>query len=180
MAQLAAFLRGINVGSHRRIAMADLRKVLEDAGYGDVRTHLQSGNVVLTSTDSPAKVARAIEELIEKGLGEDVKVVVRTGTELAAIVADNPLAKVASDPKKQLVLFLSAKPKAAAVRELARQDFAPERFEARGREIYVWCPEGLRDSRLVKSVTEKRLGVTVTNRNWNTVTKVLEMVQSAD
>lgn len=180
MAQLAAFLRGINVGGHRRISMADLRKLLEDAGYAGVRTHLQSGNVVLSSKESPAKVAGAIQQLIETGLGMDVKVVMRTGAELAAVVAENPLAGVATNPKAHLVLFLSAKPSAAALRELAEQDFAPDRFEARGREIYVWCPDGMRDSRLVKSITEKRLGVTITNRNWNTVTKMLEMVQAAD
>jgi uncharacterized protein (DUF1697 family) len=184
MAQLVALLRGINLASSRRIAMADLRALLAEKGFEGVRTHLQSGNVVLRSDDPPDAVARAIEEAIQERSGLDVDVIVRTADELAAVVAANPLGDVARDGAKHIVAFLSAEPDAAALRALAEEDFAPEQFEARGREIYAWCPNGLQKSPLMKALTDRgRLGdrsVTATVRNWNTVTRLAAMASEDD
>jgi uncharacterized protein (DUF1697 family) len=168
-------LRGINVGAHQRIAMADLRKLLARLGYENARTHLQSGNVVLTSDASPADVRRTIERGLASDLKVDVEVFVRSRKQIADVVARNPLGDVADNPSRHLVIFLSGKPDAAALREAANADVGRERFAVIGREIYAWYPGGLQNSKLVKLLSEKRLGVTATARNWNTVVKLLEL-----
>lgn len=155
--------------------MGELRSLLEGLGYEDVRTLLQSGNVVLNSAKKPAGVAREISEAVAEEFGVESVVIVRSRAELADVVKRNPFEKVVKDPKRFQVSFLSAKPKAAVVKELAAVDVAPERVEFSGREIYAWHPDGIQRSPLVKLISDKRLGVTATARNWNTVTKLLEL-----
>jgi uncharacterized protein (DUF1697 family) len=180
MATLVALLRGINVGRNKRIAMADLRALMaSDLGYAGVRTHLQSGNAIIAADAAPDAVARAIEKGIAQRFGFDVDVVVRTVDELADVVDANPLADVAGDPAKHVVVFLSAKPEAAALRGISAEEFAPERFVARGREIHVWCPGGIYDSRVLKALNERAGAGTGTMRNWRTVTKLLDMARAA-
>src|SRR2546421_9716188 len=123
--------------------MPELRDLLTGAGFKDVRTYVQSGNVVLTSGASPSKLTRQVEEEIERVFGFPVKVVVRKRTELAEVVGRNPLAKVAVDPKRYQVSFLSAKPKAEVVRKLTSLAAPAERFVAIGREFYAWHPDGI-------------------------------------
>ena len=168
-------LRGINVGGHRRVPMADLRALLAGLGYDGARTYLQSGNVVLESKASSKTVRRTIERAILAELGLDVAIFVRTRDELAEVIAKNPLGDVARDPSRYLVSFLSAEPDAALVREAAAVDVRPEQFVVSGREIYAWHPDGVHASKLAKVLSERRLGVTATARNWNTVTKLLEL-----
>jgi uncharacterized protein (DUF1697 family) len=175
MARHIAFLRGINVGPHRRIAMGDLRELLTSFGYGDVQTYLQSGNVVLTTDIAPERLGRELEAQIAAGLGVDTAVVVRTRDEIADVVDRNPLRDVADDPKRYQVSFLSAAPDADAVRELSAIDVAPERCVFSGREVYAWHPDGMQRSPLAKLLSDRRLGVTATARNWTTVTKVLSL-----
>jgi uncharacterized protein (DUF1697 family) len=179
MSRLAIFLRGINVGAHNRIGMADLRELLDEQGFEGIRTHLQSGNAVLRAKKSPAVVQRAVSAAIHDRFGLEIEVIARTAAELAAVVAADPLGSVATDPSRHFVAFLSAKPRAAVVRALEEDDHGSEQLVVKGREIYVWCPEGLRDSRVMKTLTPKRLGVAPTVRNWNTVTKVLELVEGS-
>jgi uncharacterized protein (DUF1697 family) len=155
--------------------MSELRELLQRLGFGDVRTLLQSGNVVLTSDTPPEVVTQEIEREIEAKLGLRVEVIVRTRDELAAVIELNPLAEVADDPKRYQVSFLSAEPEAAAIAAIAAADVAPERFVHSGRELYAWHPGGIQRSRLVKLISDKRLGVTATARNWNTVTKLLTL-----
>jgi uncharacterized protein (DUF1697 family) len=172
-------LRGINVGGHQRIAMADLRKLLTRLGYDDARTHLQSGNVVLTSDASAAEVRRTIERGLASDLNVDVEVFIRSRKQIADVVASNPLADVADNPSRHHVLFLSGTPSAGALREAAKADIGGERFAVIGREIYAWYPDGLQNAKLVKLLSEKRLGVSATARNWNTVLKLLELADDA-
>lgn len=155
--------------------MGELRSLLSELGYEDVRTLLQSGNVVLSSSKKPAGVAREISEAVAEEFGVESVVIVRSRDELADVVARNPFEKVAKDPKRFQVSFLSAKPTAGVVNELSAVDVAPERVEFSGREIYAWHPDGIQRSPLAKLVSDKRLGVTATARNWNTVTKLLEL-----
>jgi uncharacterized protein (DUF1697 family) len=178
LARQVALLRGINVGKHRRVAMADLRGLLEELGYEDVTTYLQSGNVVLTSELAAAELEHELEQAIEARLGVDPPVLVRTRDELAAVVARDPFGDVADDPKRYLVSFLSAEPDPARVRTLEEIEIAPDRFVVSGREIYAWHPNGLQRSRLAPALTDKRLGVTATARNWNTVTKLLALADA--
>jgi uncharacterized protein (DUF1697 family) len=177
MTRIVLLLRGINLGATRRVSMPELRKLLAEAGYEDVSTLLQSGNIVLSSTKKPQTVARAIEKLIAERFGFDVDVIARTGDELAEVVAADPLGDEVRDGKTYFVIFLSTEPDAAGLRELEAEDFAPDRLGARGRELYVWCPEGMRNSRLMRTLGKTDLAPTATFRNWNTVTKLLELAR---
>jgi len=171
-------LRGINLGAHNRIAMPELRELLTSAGFENVCTYVQSGNVVLSSDASPEQLARACEQQIADGFGLDVKVIVRTRDELAEIVRRNPLGEVAVNPKRYQVSFLSAELDAEAVRKLAALAVAPEQFVAIGRELYAWHPEGIGRSRLWSLLAGKGLGVTATARNWTTITNLLALADA--
>jgi uncharacterized protein (DUF1697 family) len=155
--------------------MPELREALEDTGFKDVRTHLQSGNVVLTSTAKPESVARKCEKLISERFGLEIPVVVRTQAELGRVVKRNPLAKVATDPKRYQVSFLSAKLPAKVVRELEAAAAESEQVVAIGREVYAWHPKTIARSKLWTKLAGKGLGVTATARNWATVEALLEL-----
>jgi uncharacterized protein (DUF1697 family) len=170
-----ALLRGINLGGRARVEMARLRDVIQALGYDDVRTHLQSGNVVFASDKAPEEAAHEIEGEVAERLGVAVPVLVRTRDELAKIVERNPLGDVASDPKRYLVTFLSAPPDRGRLRDLDAASFEPEVFRVIGREAYVWSPGGVRASQLSYAFWEKHFQLTATARNWNTVTKLLTL-----
>jgi uncharacterized protein (DUF1697 family) len=180
MAVKIALLRGINVGSHNRIAMADLRELLASLGYSDARTLVQSGNIVLSADVSSEQLARKLELEIAGEFRVETPVVVRTRDELAAVVALDPLGDIADQHKLYQVSFLSAEPDPQGLAKIAEVDVAPERFVHAGREIYAWHPEGIHSSRLARLLTDKRLGVTATARNWKTTTKLLEMADELE
>lgn len=177
MARHVVLLRGINLGSRNRIAMPDLREALEEAGFEDVRTHLQSGNVVLTSRAKPESVARKVERVIEERFGLEIPAVVRSRAQLAAVVKRNPLADVVTEPKRYQVSFLTAKLPAKAVRELEAVAAPDERVVAVGREVYAWHPRTVARSKLWAKLAGKDLGVTATSRNWATVEALLELAE---
>jgi uncharacterized protein (DUF1697 family) len=158
--------------------MAKLREALAGAGFEDVRTHLQSGNVVLSAEAKPEQTARACERLIKDEFGLEIDVVVRTPAELERVVKRNPLGKVAKDPKRYQVSFLAGALPAASKRELESALQEPEEMVFGGREIYAWHPEGVARSKLWAALAGKGLGVTATARNWTTVTKLLELADS--
>jgi uncharacterized protein (DUF1697 family) len=170
-----ALLRGINLGKVNRIPMARLREVLAEAGYDGAVTHLQSGNVVVQSRDSSAKVAGTVERAIEAEWGLDVPVIVRSEAQLAKVVAADPFAGVADDPARYLVTFLSGKPSPKALAGLDPADYEPERFELRGSELYCWLPGGVHASKLMKALSKADSSLVGTARNWRTVTKLLEL-----
>lgn len=173
---LVALLRGINVGGHNKVPMAELRELAATLGFGEVRTHLQSGNVIFTSTTDPDQAAAQIEQALAQRLGLNIRVLVRTRDEIAAVVAANPLGFVATDPARHFVGFLSAVPDPDRLAGLHPGDHEPDQFRIIGREIYLWCPAGARETRLTNAFLEKRLAVTATARNWNTVTRLLVLV----
>ena len=175
MAVHIVLLRGINIGPRNRIAMPALREALEAAGFEEVRTYVQSGNVVLESTAKPDAVQRKVEGLIENEFGLEIAVVVRTKAQLAAVVKKNPLAKVAKSPKRYQVTFLSTKLPARSVRELEEAAAEDEQFVVAGREVYAWHPDGAARSKLWAKLAGKGLGVTATSRNWTTVEALLEL-----
>jgi uncharacterized protein (DUF1697 family) len=171
-----ALLRGINLGSKRRVAMADLRTLLEDLGYDDVRTHLQSGNAVFrTGTRSAAAVKKELEKALDASLGFDVDVVIRTAAQLAKVVATDPFAGTADDPARYLVTFLDKPPPKSWLADVDVAAYEPEQVEVRGREVYLWLPKGVHASRLARLVGDKKLGGTATARNWNVVRKLAEL-----
>jgi uncharacterized protein (DUF1697 family) len=155
--------------------MARLREALEEAGFAEVRTHLQSGNVVLESKTKPDQTARKCERVIEDEFGLAIDVVVRTPAELGRVVKRNPLGKVAKDPKRYQVSFLAGSLPAASKRKLQEALQEPEELVFSGREIYAWHPNGVARSKLWAAIAGRDLGVTATARNWTTVTKLLEL-----
>src|SRR3954447_11243306 len=171
-------LRGINLGARNRIAMPALRDTLTEAGFADVRTYLQSGNIVLTSGGKGDDIAGRVHALIEQELGLDIAVVTRTRAELAKIVERNPLAKVARDAKRYQVSFLDAKPSRDVVRRIEETADAKERVVVDGREIYAWHPDTIARSKLWALLAGQKLGVTATARNWRTVQKLLELADA--
>jgi uncharacterized protein (DUF1697 family) len=175
MPRQIALLRGINLGPARRVAMADLRELLESLGHAEVRTHLQSGNAVFTSDEPPDEVARRLEREIAKRLSVETDVVVRTRDELADVVRRDPFGELADDPKRYQVSFFARDPDPGAVRELEAADFSPERVVVSGREIYAWHPDGVQRSKLARILAGERFGSPGTARNWNTVTKLLAL-----
>jgi uncharacterized protein (DUF1697 family) len=173
-----ALLRGVNVGGNNRVPMAQLREMMQELGYDDVRTHLQSGNAVFSAPGvSPEQAAAEIEGQLASRLGLNVRVLVRTAAELARAVSANPLAEAVAQPSRLLVTFLSAPLPAERLGELDPAEFEPDRFGIGEREVYVWCPEGVRAITLSYAFWEKRFGVIATSRNWNTVTKLLALTQ---
>jgi uncharacterized protein (DUF1697 family) len=170
-----AMLRGINLGPNRRIAMADLRQLLVDAGFGDVTTYVQSGNIALSASAKPDQLERELAALIEQRFGFAVPVAVRSRRQLQAVVERDPISGAADQPKLYQVTFLAAKPTAAAVarlQELARES---ERIEFAGREIYTFHPDGVAGSKLSVAIVAKDLGAGATSRNWTTVNRLLAM-----
>ena len=175
MGRQVALLRGINLGPRNRIAMPELREALGEAGYGEVRTYVQSGNLVLDSSDSPAALEAALERLISERFSLEIPVIARTRKELAAVVKRNPLADVAEDPKRYQVSFLSDKLKPKQLDELNAIATGEERLVAHGRELYAWHPDGVGRSKLSAKLAGAGLGVKATARNWKTVETLLEM-----
>jgi uncharacterized protein (DUF1697 family) len=168
-------LRGVNLGPNRRVPMAELRTLLSGAGYEDVRTYVQSGNVVLSSSAQASELERECARLISERFGFDVPVVVRTRDQLAKIVARNPLGDVAENHKRYQVSFLSEELDAETVGRLHDLVVVPEALVIDGREVFAWHPEGVARSKLWNGLANKSLGVTGTARNWTTVTTLLEM-----
>jgi len=156
--------------------MPELREALTDAGFKDVQTHLQSGNVVLTSTAKPENVARKCEREISARFGLKIPVVVRTRAELARVVKRNPLGKVADEPKAYQVTFLSARLDPQVVKAIEAAAKPPEQVVISGREVYAWYPNTIHRSRLAPKLAGKGLGVTATARNWATVEALLQLV----
>ncbi|GAB3276115.1 DUF1697 domain-containing protein [Parasphingorhabdus pacifica] len=175
MSRRIALLRGINLGKHNRIGMAELRGMVDELGYTDVRTHLQSGNLILTGADSPEGTARKIEEQITRHLGLEIRVMVRTRDEIAAIVELDPLGEIVTDPARYLVTFFAEVPDPALLHRIDPSAHAPDVFRVDGREIYLWCAGGVRNTKLGNAFWEKQLGVAGTARNWNTVTRLLSL-----
>jgi uncharacterized protein (DUF1697 family) len=169
-------LRGINIGPSNRVSMPQLRELLADAGMDNVRTYVQSGNVVIDSDEDPAKLAAQTERQIADALGLDISVVARTRDEIADVVARDPLKDVVSNPKRYQVSFLADEPTREVVEKLETLAVDPERLVVIGREIYAWHPEGVARSKLWAGLAAKGgLGTTATARNWTTVTTLLEM-----
>jgi uncharacterized protein (DUF1697 family) len=173
-----ALLRGINVGRAKRVAMADLRALLESLGYGDVRTLLNSGNVVFTAPGvAPGDAAARIEEALPQRLGVSSRITVLTAEELAAAVRENPLLEVANDPTRLFVAVLTNPADRRRLEPLQKQAWAPEVLAVGTRVAFIWCPDGLLASKLSEAVG-KALGDAVTTRNWATFTKLHTLAES--
>ena len=175
-----ALLRGINVGKAKRISMADLRSVVEGLGYGDVRTLLNSGNVVFTAdVDSPAEAASAIEKALVKKLNVSSRVTVISEKDLASIIKANTLLDVADNHSRLMVSVLSNPADASKLKPLTKQDWGEESLSVGKLATYQWCPNGILDSKLGVAVG-RALGDAVTSRNWATITKLQAMIDESN
>jgi uncharacterized protein (DUF1697 family) len=175
MQRYVALVRGINVGRAKRVAMADLRKLVSDLGYADVRSLLNSGNIVFSAASvPPADAATAIETALVLKLGVAARVMVLSSTELSAIVSDNSLLALADDHAR-LMVFVIADPSLHEHVAVLCQSEAGTGVTALGRHAaYVWCPTGVLDSAAAAAMG-KLLGDATTARNWNTVTKLHQL-----
>jgi uncharacterized protein (DUF1697 family) len=169
MARYVVLLRGINIGPRNRIAMPALRDALGEAGFEDVQTYVQSGNVVLGSRAKAEAVRRQVAQAIADSFGLDIAVLVRTRADLERIAKANPLTKVATNPKRYQVTFLESKLPAETVRKLEELAAHGEQVVARGKEVYTWTPDGIARSKLWSKLAGTSLGVSATSRNWTTV-----------
>jgi uncharacterized protein (DUF1697 family) len=172
MGRFVALLRGVNVGANKRVPMAEWRALLGTLGCTEVQTLLNSGNAVFTSRiRSTATLAQRIRESLQQGLKVDVPVVVKSADEFAAIEADNELAAEALDPSRLLVAFAAASKDLQALSNLSDLVRSPERLWLGADALYLWCPEGILQSRAAETLLGKR-GQSLTTRNWGTVTKI--------
>jgi uncharacterized protein (DUF1697 family) len=172
-----AMLRGINVGPHKRMKMEKLRASCEALGCQQVKTYIQSGNVVLQAAKlSASSLAKRIQERIVADFGFASDVILRTREEMQKIIQGNPLSKEEGiDSSKLHVVFLSEAPAPPAVKKLESLTLAPDRVRHSGKEIYFYFPNGVSGSSLWKHNLDRVLSVTGTMRNWNTVNKLNEM-----
>jgi uncharacterized protein (DUF1697 family) len=175
-----ALLRGINVGGRNKVPMHTLRELIAGIGGTGVRTHLQSGNAVFTHEEEDAqRLAAGLERRIADELDLTISCLVRTGADLRRAVEANPFPMEGVDGSRFLVVFLSGPVPLDRLATIDPAAHAPDEFRAGEREIYGLFPESIRDSKLAALLTDRKLGVTATARNWNTVTKLGELTAEA-
>jgi uncharacterized protein (DUF1697 family) len=173
-----SLLRGINVGGHKKIRMAELRALYASLGFDPVQSYIQSGNVVFGGgRGTAAELARTLEQAIAGRFGFDVPVILRTAAELERVVRDNPFLAEGADPARLHVTFLAQAPSARVAADFAAYRVGPDELRLVGREAYLHCPGGLGTSKLTPTFMERALGSASTTRNWNTVNKALEMAR---
>jgi uncharacterized protein (DUF1697 family) len=171
-----AFLRGINVGGNNILPMKDLAKMFADAGCANVRTYIQSGNVIFEKASGAQKIADAITANIAERLGFPAPMILRTSEQLRKIIRDNPFLAAAPDQKWLHVYFLASAPHARSIASLDPNRSAPDAFQVLGQEIYLHLPNGMGRSKLTNAYFDSKLSTTCTARNWATVLKLSEMM----
>ena len=174
MPVFVALLRGINVGGAGKLPMAELRDIASGCGLRDVRTYIQSGNIVFRADDADTSaVAERLRRAVREASDLDPEVHVRTADELAAIIDGNPFTDRASDPKQLHVTLFSEQPEPV---DLDPAAFEPEAWEFGDRVVYLYLPDGMGRSKLAAQLA-RRAGSAGTARNWRTVTKLLDMAR---
>lgn len=168
-------LRGINVGGHKKIKMTDLKNLLESFNFKNVKTYLQSGNVVLDDdTMEPAKLVDCIEKIIAENFGFSVKIIIRTVEELKQIIRNNPFTRESGIEADMLyVMLLSERPEASSILFIDVKKEENERFLIVSKEIYLYLPNGAGNTKLNNAIFEKILKTAATSRNWRTINNLL-------
>lgn len=181
MTTMICLLRAVNVGGHAIIKMEALRAMCESAGLCDVKTYVQSGNIVFRSDEpNPARLAKKIGDALERKFGVRPEVILRTTSEMRGVIARNPFARRRGiEPNKLQVMFLSSELPADAREAAVAIKVGPEEVHCNGRELYIYFPEGMGQSKLPPKLA-KVLKNSGTTRNWNTVTKLLQMAEALD
>ena len=172
-----ALLQGVNVGGQRKVPMADLREVAASLGWSGARTHLNSGNCVFrAATRTSEELAGELSEALAERFGFQVPCLVRSAEELRDVMLRCPYDVRDLDPAKLLVYFLDARPSPDRLATVDQLAFMPEEFEASGREIYCYFPDGMGRSKLAGALGKAFSGCLVTSRNWRTVSRLAELV----
>ncbi len=182
MPVIISLLRGVNVGGHNKIKMQALGALYQTLGLRDPQTYIQSGNVIFrTPGRDLARLRQRIENGIERSFGFRPDVMLRTPSELRDVIGRNPFAKRRDlDARKLLVTFLAGEPEPEARDAVHRIQADPEELRIHGRELYIYFPNGLARPKLSVALLEKTLKTSGTGRNWNTVTKLLEMAEKLE
>ena len=167
MTTFIALLRGVNVGG-RKVPMSELRTLFDELGHTNVRTYIQSGNVVFEAKGQPARVRAAIEQALARTFGFEIAVLLRTPVELAQVVKRNPFGADA------YVTFLEVAPDRKLVTAIDGGAYLPDEFVVDGREVFVRCPNGYGRTKINNTYFERKLATRATTRNWNTVTLLLD------
>ncbi len=172
-----ALLRGINLGGHKIVKMDQLRRAFQGLGFDDVKTYIQSGNVVFKGrAQAPENLVKRIERKVLRRFGFPVPVVVKTAAEIGEVIKNNPLLKEKGiDLSKLHVTFLSRAPEKGALKMLDAIAAAPDQFRCSGAAVYLYCPNGYHETRVSNNVLEKTLKVGTTTRNWKTVNQLYQM-----
>ena len=181
MAKYISILRGINVGGNRKILMRDLKSLFERLDFSKVETYIQSGNVIFESdkNGSNADLEKSIQQSILETFGFDVPVIVRSAEEWFESIDNNPFWKEKdADIDRLHLTFLKDLPVAEKLEKVKTMEFLPDKFEIIGKDVFVFCSEGYSDSKLTNQFLESKLGVQATTRNWKTVMKLNEMMNS--
>lgn len=175
---LISILRGINVSGQKKILMADLKSLYESLQFNEVTTYIQSGNVIFKNDRkiSDKEISKKIEKAIDKKYGFRVPVIIRSKKELQNVIADNPFLKDKNIDSKSLhVTFLSNIPVKTNVESIKDINFSPDKFIIHGKEIYLHIPDSYGKTKLSNNFFEKKLKVSATTRNWNTMNKLFEL-----
>jgi uncharacterized protein (DUF1697 family) len=180
MPAFVALLRAVNLGPHNKVAMADLKIIAASCGLTAPRTLLQSGNLLFESkTKSSAALEKLLEAALQQKLGLKTPVVVRSAAEWRRALDDNPFPKQAmSDPGHLVLMPLKAKVEPAAVAALAAAIVGREQVKLAGQHLYFVYPDGIGESKLTSALIEKKIGVSGTGRNWNTVQKIAALLEA--
>ena len=180
MAVIISLLRAVNLGAHNKVKMDALRALYESLALRGAQTYVQSGNVVFqTEAKDLARLQKRIEDAIEKSFGFRTGVVLRSSVELKDIIRRNPFAKRSGiEPNKLVVSFLTGEPGPESKDKIAQIKVGPEEMHLDGRELYIYYANGIGTSKLTPAVLERALKMSGTARNWNTVTKLLEMAEN--
>ncbi len=178
MTAYAALLRAINVAGAGKLRMADLKTACEGIGFRNVATLLQSGNVVFTATGSGKAIAKKLADVIDKRHGFRPAIAVRTGAEVADVIRRNPFRAEAKDGTRVVVVFATDNPTAGADERVAAVKGVNERLVLSGRELFIHYPDGQGRSKVTNAAIERALGTPATARNWNTVTKLMAMMEA--
>lgn len=171
-----ALLRGINVSGQKKIKMADLRDLLESEGLKNVRTYIQSGNVIFESRETAKALQEQIKSIIAKQYGFEVPILIRTPEEITQIIENNPFMDDESkDPTRTYFTILSGTPEAELVSKVQEKKYASEEVVFGEHVIYFHSPLGYGDAKMNNNFFEKKLKVSATTRNWKTLNKLIEM-----
>src|SRR5450755_1423488 len=177
MPVIISLLRAVNLAGHNKVKMDALRALYESLGFRNAQTYVQSGNVIFKSNaQDMVRLGKRIEDGIEKSFGFRTGVVLRSSAELKDIIRRNPFAKRSGiEPNKLVVSFLAGEPAPEAREKVLQIKVGPEELYLDGRELYIYYRDGIGTSKLTPALLERAIKVSGTARNWNTVTKLLEM-----